>query len=220
MKLNLEKSWHSVLKDELSSEYYLQLLDYLKNQYAEHICYPPKHLIFEAFEKCPFNKVKVVILGQDPYINPNQAHGLSFSVPPGAAIPPSLRNIFKELQSDLKVDVPFQGDLTRWAEQGVLLLNSTLTVQAGISNSHKGCGWERFTNAVIEVLNTRKTEIVYMLWGAFAQKKAKTVNPKLNLVLKSVHPSPLSAYRGFFGCQHFSKANEYLTLYHKTPIQW
>lgn len=220
MKLELEKSWENALSAELNARYYHELLRFLDVEYSKGVCYPPQEYIYEAFNKCPLDQVKVVIIGQDPYINPNQAHGLCFSVPEGAPFPPSLKNVFKELKSDLEVDIPFQGDLTRWAEQGVLLLNATLTVRHGESNSHQGKGWGKFTDAVINTINQQKTEIVYLLWGAFAQKKAKSVDQKHNLVLKSVHPSPLSAHRGFFGSNHFSQANHYLTLHHKTPVQW
>jgi len=219
MNVEIENSWKSALQSEFSASYFTELVGFVKSEYTSHECYPRGSEIFNALNLCPLDQVKVVILGQDPYINPNQAHGLCFSVKEGVSFPPSLRNIFKELNSDLGVENA-SGNLTTWAEQGVLLLNSTLTVRAGESNSHEGKGWGKFTSAVIRELNARKQEVVYMLWGNFAKKKAAAVDASKNLILTSVHPSPLSAHRGFFGCKHFSQANDYLTSKSKIPINW
>jgi uracil-DNA glycosylase len=219
MNLEIEHSWKRALKNELEMPYFKDLHKFIINEYETFRCYPELNDIFNAFNKCPISQVKVVIIGQDPYINPNQADGLCFSVNENVSIPPSLKNIFKELHSDLNIKNNV-GKLTKWSEQGVLLLNDTLTVQAGKSNSHYGKGWSRFTSAAMKALGDGKKDLVYMLWGSFAQKKAKSVDASRNFILKSVHPSPLSAYRGFFGCRHFSKANEYLISKGKKPIDW
>lgn len=219
MNVDIERLWKSALQRQFESPYFTELTNFVKSEYATKTCYPSGDEIFNAFNLCPLDDVKVVILGQDPYINPGQAHGLCFSVKEQTTFPPSLRNIYKELESDVGISNQ-SGNLTSWAKQGVLLLNATLTVQAGVSNSHEGKGWGRFTTAAIEELNHRKTEVVYMLWGNFAKKKAKSVDAHKNLILTSPHPSPLSAHRGFFGSKHFSQANDYLISKGKTPINW
>ena len=220
MNVKIEQSWHDALRNEFDKDYFIKLTDFVRGEYLSgKKIYPDAKNIFNAFNLCPFNSVKVVIIGQDPYHEPGQAHGLCFSVLPPTPNPPSLQNIYKEIESDLHRPSATNGDLTYWATQGVLLLNSTLTVQAHLAASHSGHGWEQFTDSVIRALNTRDN-IVYMLWGSFAQKKASIVNPNTNLILKSAHPSPLSAYRGFFGNHHFSLANEYLTRHTETPIDW
>jgi len=220
MDVKIQESWKSALSAEFDKDYFIKLTDFVRGEYlAGKAVYPAARNIFNAFNLCPVDKVKVVIIGQDPYHEPGQAMGLCFSVPDGVTIPPSLVNIYKEINDDLGRPSSTHGDLTHWAEQGVLLLNSTLTVQAHLAASHAGRGWEQFTDAVINVLR-QKNHIVYMLWGSYAQKKAALVDASQNLVLKSVHPSPLSVYRGFFGCKHFSKANEYLIANDKTPIDW
>ena len=220
MNVKIEEPWKSALSAEFDKDYFIKLTDFVRGEYLSgKTVYPAPQNIFNAFNLCPLDKVKVVIIGQDPYHEPNQAHGLCFSVLPPTPLPPSLQNIYKEIESDLGTKSITNGDLTAWAKQGVLLLNSTLTVQAHAAASHSGRGWEQFTDAVIRAITTREN-IVYMLWGSFAQKKASIVDAKKNLILKSVHPSPLSAYRGFFGCKHFSRANQYLVNCGKTPIEW
>lgn len=220
MNVKIEQSWKDALTNEFNKEYFVKLTDFVRNEYMSgKTIYPAPKNIFNAFNLCPLDNVKVVIIGQDPYHEPGQAHGLCFSVLPPTPVPPSLVNIYKEIESDLGRKSVTHGDLTHWATQGVLLLNSTLTVRAHAAASHAGHGWEEFTDAVIRATATRKN-IVYMLWGSYAQKKAAFVNPNDNLVLKSAHPSPLSAYRGFFGNHHFSRANEYLSQHGKTPIDW
>lgn len=220
MNVKIEESWKNVLSDEFNKEYFIKLTDFVRGEYLSgKAVYPAPANIFNAFNLCPLDKVKVVIIGQDPYHEPGQAHGLCFSVLPPTPIPPSLVNIYKEIENDLGRPSKTHGDLTSWAEQGVLLLNATLTVQAHLAASHAGKGWEQFTDAVIRAV-AKQENIVYMLWGAYAQRKAEFVNPEKNLILKSVHPSPLSASRGFFGNHHFSRANEYLTEYGKIPIDW
>ena len=220
MNVKIEQSWKDALTNEFNKEYFVKLTDFVRNEYMSgKNVYPAPKNIFNAFNLCPLDNVKVVIIGQDPYHEPNQAHGLCFSVLPPTPVPPSLVNIYKEIESDLGRKSVTNGDLTHWATQGVLLLNSTLTVRAHAAASHAGHGWDEFTDAVIRATATRKN-IVYMLWGSYAQKKAAFVNPNDNLVLKSAHPSPLSAYRGFFGNHHFSRANEYLSQHGKTPIDW
>lgn len=220
MDVKIEESWKHVLSGEFDKDYFVRLTDFVRAEYLSgKPIYPAARNIFNAFNLCPINKVRVVIIGQDPYHEPGQAHGLCFSVPSGITPPPSLINIYKEIETDLGRPSSTHGDLTSWARQGVLLLNSTLTVQAHLAASHAGRGWEQFTDAVIAALATHKN-IVYMLWGSYAQKKAALVDTSQNLVLKSVHPSPLSAYRGFFGCKHFSKANEYLVAHGYLPIDW
>ncbi len=220
MDVRIEESWKEQLKDEFEKPYFKSLITFVKDEYQEHTIYPPGKLIFNAFDLCPFDQVKVVIIGQDPYHGPGQAHGLCFSVHDGIAFPPSLRNIFKEIQADLDQPIPTTGNLTRWAEQGVLLLNATLTVRAHTAGSHQRKGWEQFTDAVIAKLAEEKENIVYFLWGSYAQKKGAIIDAQKNLVLKSVHPSPLSASRGFFGNHQFSKANTYLQNLRLQPIQW
>lgn len=218
--VKIEQSWKDVLSSEFDKDYFIKLTDFVRGEYlAGKRVFPAAKNIFNAFNLCPFDKVKVVIIGQDPYHEPGQAHGLCFSVPNGITPPPSLINIYKEIESDLGRPSKTNGDLTSWANQGVLLLNSTLTVAAHLAASHAGHGWEEFTDAVIRALSGREG-IVYMLWGSYAQRKAAIVDETKNLVLKTVHPSPLSAYRGFFGCKHFSRANDYLTEHGKTAIDW
>ena len=220
MNVKIEQSLKDILSGEFNKEYFIKLTDFVRNEYLSgKKIYPDAKNIFNAFNLCPFESVKVVIIGQDPYHEPGQAHGLCFSVLPPTPNPPSLQNIYKEIESDIGRPSVTNGDLTYWANQGVLLLNSTLTVQAHLAASHSNRGWEQFTDAVIRALNTREN-IVYMLWGSFAQKKAAIVNTTKNLILKSAHPSPLSAYRGFFGNHHFSLANQYLIDNGKTPIDW
>lgn len=220
MNVKMEQSWLDALGAEFEKDYFIKLTDFVRGEYLSgKAVYPDPKNIFNALNLCPLNQVKVVIIGQDPYHEPGQAHGLCFSVLPPTPIPPSLVNIYKEIEADLGHRSVTNGDLTYWARQGVLLLNSTLTVQAHMAASHAGHGWEEFTDAVIRVLAERKN-IVYMLWGGYAQKKAKIVDDKNNLVLKCAHPSPLSVYRGFAGCRHFSRANEYLVGCGKTPIEW
>lgn len=220
MNVKIEESWSRELKDEFERPYFKELVDFIKEEYSSTTVYPPAKLIFNAFDSCPFDKVKVVILGQDPYHGPNQAHGLCFSVNDGVAFPPSLVNIFKEIESDLGISIPNSGNLTRWSNQGVLLLNATLTVRAHQAGSHQNKGWETFTDSVIRILSERKKDIVFMLWGSYAQKKGAVIDKSKHLVLKAVHPSPLSAYRGFLGCKHFSIANEYLNRQEISPIFW
>lgn len=221
MDVKIEESWKRVLGDEFDKDYFIKLTDFVRAQYLSgKKIYPAPKNIFNAFNLCPFDDVRVVIIGQDPYHEPGQAHGLCFSVPDGITPPPSLVNIYKEIESDLGRPSTTHGDLTAWARQGVLLLNSTLTVAAHLAASHVGRGWEEFTDAVIRALATRREGVVYMLWGSYAQRKASIVDENKNLVLKSVHPSPLSAYRGFFGCKHFSRANEYLAAHGGKPINW
>ena len=220
MDVKIEESWKRVLGNEFNKEYFIKLTDFVRGEYlAGKKIYPAPRNIFNAFNLCPFDSVRVVIIGQDPYHEPGQAHGLCFSVPDGITPPPSLVNIYKEIESDLGRPSPTHGDLTYWAEQGVLLLNSTLTVAAHLAASHAGHGWEQFTDAVIRALANRDG-LVYMLWGSYAQKKAEFVDENRNLVLKSVHPSPLSAHRGFFGNHHFSRANEYIVAHGGKPIDW
>ncbi len=220
MNVKIEQTWKEALADEFDKDYFIKLTDFVRGEYLSgKAVYPAPANIFNAFNLCPLDKVKVVIIGQDPYHEPGQAHGLCFSVLPPTPIPPSLINIYKEIQNDLGKPSVTHGDLTYWAEQGVLLLNATLTVQAHMAASHAGKGWEQFTDAVIRAVS-RQEHIVYMLWGAYAQRKAEFVAPERNLILKSVHPSPLSASRGFFGNHHFSRANQYLIEHGKTPIIW
>ncbi len=220
MNIKIEESWRKGLAEEFEKPYFRQLVDFVREEYGKNKIYPPGPLIFNAFNHCPFDKVKVVLLGQDPYHEPGQAHGLCFSVKAGTRFPPSLINIFKEVQSDLNKPFPESGDLTRWADQGVLLLNATLTVRAHAAGSHQNKGWETFTDAVIKNLATHRKKIVYILWGAYAQRKGAIIDTDKNLVLQSPHPSPLSAGRGFFGNKHFSKTNEYLEKNGQTPVNW
>ena len=220
MNVQIEESWKEALMPEFSKDYFIRLTDFVRKEYHETTVYPPGKLIFNAFNLCPFDKVKVVIIGQDPYHGPGQAHGLCFSVNDGIQSPPSLVNIFKEINSDLGKPIPQSGNLTRWAEQGVLLLNATLTVRAHQAGSHQKRGWEEFTDAVIRILAEEKSNLVFILWGSYAQKKGAFIDRNKHLVLTSVHPSPLSAYNGFFGNHHFSLANDYLVKNGKTAIDW
>lgn len=220
MNVKIEQSWKDALSDEFNKDYFVKLTDFVRAEYLSgRAVYPEPKNIFNAFNLCPLDRVKVVIIGQDPYHEPGQAHGLCFSVLPPTQNPPSLQNIYKEIESDLGRKSVTNGDLTHWANQGVLLLNSTLTVRAHAAASHAGRGWEEFTDSVIRAVANREN-VVYMLWGSFAQKKAGFVDSNKNLILKSAHPSPLSAYRGFFGNKHFSRANQYLVEHGQTPIEW
>ncbi|MBB3127397.1 uracil-DNA glycosylase [Paenibacillus rhizosphaerae] len=212
--------WDEQLKEETEKDYFQELRYKLAKEYKLHKVYPPKEDLFKALKLTPYQDTKVVILGQDPYHGPGQAHGLSFSVKPGVRIPPSLVNIYKELHSDLGAPIPNHGTLVHWAEQGVLLLNTVLTVRDGVANSHKGLGWERFTDAVIEKLNERDKPVVFILWGSHAQKKGAFIDRKKHLVIQSVHPSPLSVHRGFFGSRPFSKANAFLAAHGIKPVDW
>jgi uracil-DNA glycosylase len=220
MDVKIESGWGSRLKNEFEKEYFLKLSDFVREEYRTKAIYPPGGLIFNAFNLCPFDKVKAVIIGQDPYHGPGQAHGLCFSVREGIDFPPSLKNIFKEIESDLGYKALMSGNLERWASQGVLLLNATLTVRAHAAGSHQGKGWEQFTDYVISILSRDKNNLVFFLWGAYAQKKGGTIDRSRHLVLESVHPSPLSASKGFFGNQHFSKCNSYLSEKGIIPIDW
>jgi uracil-DNA glycosylase len=220
MDVKIEPGWKSKLQYEFEKDYFIRLIEFVKEEYRIGIVYPPGALIFNAFNLCPFEKVKAVILGQDPYHGPGQAHGLCFSVREGVDFPPSLINIFKEIESDLGVTQPISGNLSRWAEQGVLLLNATLTVRAHQAGSHQNKGWEEFTDFIVRVLNNEKNNIVFFLWGAYAQKKGESIDRTKHLVLESVHPSPLSASRGFFGNKHFSRCNDYLKINGINPINW
>lgn len=220
MNVKIEESWKQALSNEFDKDYFIKLTDFVRSEYISgKTVYPAPINIFNAFNLCPLDQVKVVIIGQDPYHEPGQAHGLCFSVQDGISLPPSLQNIYKEIENDLGRKSITNGDLTKWAEQGVLLLNSTLTVRAHAAASHAGHGWEQFTDSVIRSLSKRKN-LVYLLWGSYAQKKAEIINVEENLILKSVHPSPLSAHRGFFGNHHFSNTNEYLIAHNKEPIKW
>ena len=220
MDVRIEKSWKQRLAPEFEKEYFVRLTEFVRAEYASKTIYPPARLIFNAFDHCPFDDVKVVIIGQDPYHGPGQAHGLCFSVAEGVPNPPSLQNIFKEILSDLGKPLPPNGDLTRWARQGVLLLNATLTVQAHQAGSHQRKGWETFTDAAIRHLAEEREHLVFILWGAYAQKKGACIDCNKHLVLTSAHPSPLSAYNGFFGNKHFSRANEYLKAHGMVEIEW
>ena len=216
----LTNDWKDALQGEFSKEYYRNLYTYVKEEYSKKVIYPPSEEIFQALHLTPLQDVKVLILGQDPYHNIGQAHGLCFSVRPDVEIPPSLVNIYKELESDLGCYVPNHGFLEKWAKQGVLLLNTVLTVRAHEANSHQGRGWEQFTDAIIQAVNEQDRPIVYMLWGRPAQSKIPMLSNPKHLVLKAPHPSPLSAYRGFFGCKHFSQANDFLTAHGQSAIDW
>jgi len=220
MDVKIDASWKRVLQDEFEKPYFAQLTSFVRDEYKTKKIFPPGNMISSAFDHCPFDKVKVVIIGQDPYHNDGQAHGLCFSVNTGVDFPPSLINIFKEIERDLGKPMPTSGNLERWADQGVLLLNATLTVQAHSAGSHQGRGWETFTDAVIRKVAQEKEHVVFMLWGNYAQQKGAVVDGQKHLVLKSVHPSPLSAYRGFIGCGHFSTANNYLISNGLNPINW
>jgi uracil-DNA glycosylase len=220
MDVKLESTWKERLNSEFEKPYFKDLISFVKQEYSTGIVFPPGSQIFNAFENCSFNDTKVVIIGQDPYHGPRQANGLSFSVNDGIAIPPSLRNIFKEIQAETGQAIPTSGNLERWAKQGVLLLNATLTVRANQAGSHQKKGWEKFTDAVIKVISDEKESVVFMLWGAYAQKKGEIIDSSRHLVLQSAHPSPFAADRGFFGNNHFIKANEYLASRGLAPIQW
>lgn len=216
----ISNDWLPALKDEFGKDYYKKLFSFVKEEYSTHVIYPPADDIFNALHLTPLKDVKILILGQDPYFNEKQAHGLCFSVQPGVDIPPSLQNIYAELETDLGCKIPNNGYLTKWAKQGVLLLNTVLTVRAHQPNSHQGKGWEYFTDAIIQKVNEQDRPIVYMLWGKPAQSKMKMLNNPKHLILTAPHPSPLSAYRGFFGCKHFSRANEFLKKNGVEPIDW
>ena len=218
--VKIGNDWDEMIQEEFQKEYYIKLREFLSKEYQENTIYPPAEDLFNALRYSSYSDTKVVILGQDPYHEPGQAHGLCFSVQDGVPFPPSLINIFKEIQDDLGHPVPTTGNLIRWADQGVLLLNATLTVRAHQAGSHQNRGWETFTDAVIHRLAAERSHIVYILWGSYAQKKGAFIDSSRNLVLKSAHPSPLSAYRGFFGNKHFSKANDYLIATGQTPIEW
>ncbi|MBP8958970.1 MAG: uracil-DNA glycosylase [Bacteroidales bacterium] len=220
MDVKIEESWKRRLAGEFEKEYFIELTEFVREEYRTKTIYPPGSLIFNAFNLCPFDRVKAVIIGQDPYHGPGQAHGLCFSVRDGVPLPPSLINIFKEIESDLGIPFPSSGNLERWARQGVLLLNAILTVRENQAGSHQGRGWERFTDAAIRILNNEKNNLVFFLWGAYAQKKGENIDKTKHLVLESVHPSPLSAERGFFGNRHFSKCNKYLAENGIEPIKW
>jgi uracil-DNA glycosylase len=220
MNIRIEPSWKNELITEFEQSYFQELAHYIKEAYRHKIIYPAAKNIFRAFDLSPFTHTKVVILGQDPYHGPGQADGLAFSVPPGTPFPPSLRNIFLELQADIGVAKPASGSLEKWAKQGVLLLNATLTVECHKAGTHQKLGWERFTDAVIKAISCHKKHVVFLLWGSYAQQKESLINSQNHLVLKSAHPSPLAAHRGFFQNQHFSKTNDYLKATNQTPIDW
>ncbi len=221
ISLSLPASWQPLLQDEMQQDYFKKLDRFVQNEYAQNNCFPPADLIFSAFDYCSFEQTKVVILGQDPYHGFGQAHGLAFSVNDGVKIPPSLVNIFKEIETDLDQPIPITGNLERWAQQGVLLLNTTLTVREHQAGSHQKQGWEQFTDAVIKQLSVQREDLVFMLWGGYAKKKAKLIDSEKHLILESGHPSPLSANRGhWFGNKHFSRANTYLKAHGKSEINW
>lgn len=220
MEVRIEASWKEVLQSEFEKEYFKNLTDFVRNEYQTTVVYPPASKIFAAFESTPFDEVKVVIIGQDPYHGPGQANGLCFSVTDGIRHPPSLKNIFKELHTDLGLEIPLSGNLERWAKQGVLLLNATLTVRASQAASHQKKGWETFTDAVIRKLSDEKENLIFILWGAYAQKKGLVIDEKKHHIIKSAHPSPLSAYNGFFGSKPFSKTNEFLKSIQKDNVNW
>ena len=220
MQVRIDESWRQVLQPEFDKPYFELLTNFVRRAYQTTQCFPPAGQIFRAFDLCPFDKVRVVIIGQDPYHDVNQAHGLCFSVQEGVPAPPSLVNIYKELNRDLGNPIPTSGNLTHWAEQGVLLLNATLTVEAHKAGSHQGKGWEELTDAAIQALNNQRSNVVFMLWGSYAQRKGQFIDRRKHLVLTAVHPSPLSAYRGFIGCGHFSQANNYLLQHGQSPIAW
>lgn len=220
MDVKIETSWKTALNEEFEKDYFKELTGQVRDAYLQRTIYPAPQNIFNAFSLCPLNKVKVVILGQDPYHGPGQAHGLCFSVPDGVKTPPSLQNIYKEIKADLGIDVPESGNLERWAKQGVLLLNATLTVEKAIAGSHQGLGWEQFTDMVIKTISDKKEHVIFLLWGNYARSKVLLIDTSKHLVLEAPHPSPLSAHRGFLGCKHFSQANEYLVKHAYTPIEW
>ncbi|MAZ56624.1 uracil-DNA glycosylase [bacterium] len=220
MKIQIEDSWYKVLQDEFEKEYFKELAGKVRSAYFAGQTFPPAPLLFNAFKLCPFNEVKVVILGQDPYHGDGQAHGLSFSVPDGIRTPPSLQNIYKEIKDDLGKDIPDSGNLERWAKQGVLLLNSSLTVEKHRAGSHQGWGWETFTDAVIKTISDSREHVVFLLWGRFAKDKSYLIDDSKHLVLTAAHPSPFSAYSGFFGCKHFSQTNDYLKKHGLPTVEW
>ncbi len=220
MDVRISPEWKELLKNEFEQPYFAKLAEFVRHEYSTRRIFPPAKNIFSAFDECPLSSLKVVIIGQDPYHGDGQANGLCFSVADGVPFPPSLQNIFAEVHSDVGAEIPRSGNLERWARQGVLLLNSVLTVRAHEAASHAGHGWEQFTDAVVQRIAQEKDGIVYMLWGSYAQRKGHNIDPSRNCILKSVHPSPLSAYRGFFGCRHFSQANRYLESIGKGPIVW
>ncbi len=220
MDVKIEPGWKALLGEEFEKPYFAALTQFVRQEYSTGPCYPPAGLIFNAFNLCPPDDTRVIIIGQDPYHGPGQAHGLCFSVNDGVRFPPSLENIFREVQSDTGTPVPASGDLTRWARQGVLLLNATLTVRQAQAGSHQRRGWEEFTDAAIRALAERREHLVFILWGSYAQQKGAFIDRNRHLVLTAVHPSPLSVYRGFFGCKHFSKANAYLVEHGQAPIEW
>jgi uracil-DNA glycosylase len=220
MDVKIEASWKSQLADEFVKPYFAELTEFVREQYLVKMIYPPPARIFHALDACPFERVRVVLLGQDPYHGRGQAHGLCFSVPDGIAPPPSLKNIFAEIHADLGSPIPASGNLQRWVDQGVLLLNATLTVEASKAGSHQGKGWEIFTDAIIRRLSEKREHLVFVLWGRYAQQKEALIDPTRHLILKAAHPSPFSAYGGFFGCRHFSKANAYLAQNGQEPIVW
>lgn len=220
MHVNIDDSWSGPLQEEFDKPYFETLTNFVRDEYAHYTCYPPGHLIFNAFNTCPFNQVKVVLIGQDPYHEPGQAQGLCFSVNEGVKFPPSLQNIFLEITNDLGTPPSQSGSLVRWAQQGVMLLNATLTVRAHQAGSHQKKGWENFTDAVISILSKKHEHLVFLLWGSYAQQKRILIDSNKHLILSSAHPSPLSAYRGFFGNKHFSKANAYLEAHGESPIVW
>lgn len=218
--VTMGNDWDEALKEELSGEYFNNIIAFLNKEYRAHICYPAPELVFNALRTTPLSEVKAVILGQDPYHNPGQAHGLCFSVQDGVEPPPSLKNIYEELRNDIGIAIPETGNLTPWAKQGVLLLNTILSVRQNSPMSHSDIGWQKFTDAVIKKLNERKQPMVFLLWGSPARKKKELITNPAHLVLEAPHPSPLSAYRGFFGCKHFSKANDFLAHNGISPINW
>lgn len=220
MDVKIESAWKEILQEEFTKDYFIKLTEFVREEYRNNTIFPPGSLIFNAFNHCPYTKVKAVIIGQDPYHGPGQAHGLCFSVRDGVAYPPSLLNIFKEIRNDLNINIKPSGNLERWADQGVLLLNATLTVRAHSAGSHQKKGWEEFSDAVITHLNREKQNLVFFLWGAYAQKKGEAIDRSRHLVLESVHPSPLSASRGFFGNRHFSRCNDFLLSKGLEPVDW
>ena len=220
MNVKIAEDWKALLADEFEKPYFAELVEFVREEYGSRQIFPRGSNIFRAFDKCPVDKLKVVIIGQDPYHGEGQANGLCFSVNDGVQFPPSLRNIFQEVESDTGAPIPASGNLDRWAEQGVLLLNAVLTVRAHEAASHAGRGWEQFTDAVVRAIAARREGVVYMLWGSYAQRKGAIADPARNCILKAVHPSPLSAYRGVFGCRHFSQANAYLVARGQEPIVW
>lgn len=220
MVVTIEQSWKDVLQEEFKQEYFVSLSSKVREAYSSRVVYPPAPLVFNAFNLCPFDKVKVVIIGQDPYHGEGQAHGLAFSVQDGVVVPPSLQNIYKEIKTDVGTKIPASGNLERWAKQGVLLLNATLTVQEAHPGSHQDLGWEIFTDAVIRKVSDKKDGVVFLLWGRYAEAKSELIDQSKHLVLQAPHPSPFSAHSGFFGCRHFSKVNDYLMSKDIDPINW